>query len=362
LAETSVGVVGCGRIAGLRHLPVLARLPDVRVAGVADPDAERRDAVADRFGIAHRYGTVAELLDGEALDAVLVCAPPDRHAEVVAAVLGRGKHVLLEKPLCLSLDDADAIRVAEHDSEGRLEIAFNVRRHRLVRRARELVEDGTIGRPVALATMWSSSFDYRPEAAPWRQRRATGGGSLSELVPYHVDVWRYLLGEEIEEISAISHSEPWDDETVALSGRTASGVALAAVATQDSVNANELVLHGTKARLRVDLYRLGGIELQARDEFPGDPLLRLRAAAASAKALASRAVRPRAPSEYEDTYRLEWLHFLDVVHGRAEPECTVEDGVRNLEVVLAASASLGRTVRVADAPRTLAPVSEAVTV
>jgi predicted dehydrogenase len=104
-----VGVVGCGLITQAVHLPALAALARAfTVTAVADPSPTAVAAVARRHG-ARPYARWEDLLEREDLDAVVVCSPNHTHAAVVLAALDRGRHVFVEKPLCLDPADADAI-------------------------------------------------------------------------------------------------------------------------------------------------------------------------------------------------------------------------------------------------------------
>jgi predicted dehydrogenase len=111
-----LGIVGAGLVAQVAHLPELALLADrFDVVAVAEPDAATRAVVARRHGIRRTYASADELLEAGGLDAVLVCSPNATHAAVTLAALDAGLDVLVEKPLCLDVDDADRIVAARGD-------------------------------------------------------------------------------------------------------------------------------------------------------------------------------------------------------------------------------------------------------
>ena len=115
-----VGVVGGGLVAQAMHIPNLAALPDrFQLAALAEPSATVREALGARYGIAGLHADYRALLDAGGLDAVVVCSPAGTHAEVVLAALDAGLHVFVEKPMCITLADADAI-VAARDRAGRV--------------------------------------------------------------------------------------------------------------------------------------------------------------------------------------------------------------------------------------------------
>lgn len=118
-------VVGGGLIAQAAHLPNLRRLPGrFRLEALADPSAATREAAAARFGPLRTYADWRELLDAEALDALVVCSPHATHAEVTLAALDRGLHVLVEKPLCITVQDADRIAALARERERVVQVGY----------------------------------------------------------------------------------------------------------------------------------------------------------------------------------------------------------------------------------------------
>src|SRR5262249_1624295 len=114
-----VGVVAGGLVAQAEHLPYLAWLRDrFWIAALAEPSRIVRVALAARYGIDGAHADYRSLLDAGGLDAVVVCSPHGTHAEVVLAALDAGLHVFVEKPMCITLADADSI-VAARDRAGK---------------------------------------------------------------------------------------------------------------------------------------------------------------------------------------------------------------------------------------------------
>ena len=115
-----VGVVGGGLVAQAMHIPNLAALPDrFQLVALAEPSATVRKALGARYGIGGLYTDYRALLEAGELDAVVVASPAGTHAEVTLAALDAGLHVFVEKPMCITLADADAI-VAARDRAGRI--------------------------------------------------------------------------------------------------------------------------------------------------------------------------------------------------------------------------------------------------
>jgi predicted dehydrogenase len=347
----SVGVVGCGSVATVAHLPALRAL-GVPVAAVADTDAERAARAARSHGVERRYATSGELLADPAVDVVAVCVPPEHHVEVALAALAAGKHVLLEKPVALDLDDAQRLVSAASGSGCVVRVGFNSRFHRRVRAARELVRSGALGKLEIVRTAMSNP----PAAADggWRDARGLGGGALADLASHHFDLWRFFAGE-VEEVSAMTVSGAGDEVAAAAAGTTAAGVLLSSTFSQRTVAAHEVELLGTEGRLALSLYRFAPLEVEPVGASPGGVGNRVRAATAVLRTLPGALARARLGGDFRESYRLEWEHFLRAVGGEGSEEGTLEDGVRALELLLAAaeSARTGRALRPSEAPRRL---------
>jgi predicted dehydrogenase len=143
-ARVRVGVIGCGMVAQAEHLQNLLQLSDrFEIAGLADPSATVREAMAARYRVAQVYDDYAPLLEAAAVDAVVVSAPAATHAEIALAALETGLHVFVEKPLCITLADADRI-VAARD------------------RARRVVQVGYMKR---FDPAWERMLEELPESA-----------------------------------------------------------------------------------------------------------------------------------------------------------------------------------------------------
>ncbi len=268
-----LGVIGCGPVSEGRHLPTLGSLPGARVVAVADVDGERARRVADRFRVARHYDGADALIADPEVEAVAVCVPTMFHVDVAMAALAAGKHALVEKPLALTLEDADRLCARAESFPGAVLVGFNMRWHRLVRRAREIVRQGRLGAIEHVRTTFTSAYDVAPE---WRTRRAQGGGVLFELGIHHFDLWRFLLSTEVEEVVAVSRSGECDDDTVAVAARLASGALATSMFSQRTDEANELEIAGRAGRLTLSCYDFDGLAFTPAPGAPGSVGARLR--------------------------------------------------------------------------------------
>jgi len=132
-----LGVVGCGTIAQVMHVPYLAELPAAELTALADPVEARADALADRYNVPGRYRTAEALVAEADVDAVVVCTPSHTHADVVEITLDAGLHTFVEKPLAACPADADRMVAAAEDSDAVAMVGYMKRYDPAYERARE---------------------------------------------------------------------------------------------------------------------------------------------------------------------------------------------------------------------------------
>jgi predicted dehydrogenase len=343
-----LAIVGCGEVTMHKHLPALRRVPGVEIAAVADLDENRRNAVGQRFGIARRYVDASRLLDQAEVDAVGVCVPPARHAEVALAAIRAGKHVWIDKPL--TLDRAECVQLLEQSrrSEVKVMVGFHMRFHRLVQAALPLIRSGALGAIETIRCVWNSP--RRDEGIPsWRRKRDEGGGALIEIGVHHYDLWRFLLASEVREVFARSRDGARDDEAALVSAVMDNGVLAAAVLSERTSHEIEVEISGSQGRLRLSLLRFDGFELYSPTDVPGRPgtrLKRLRGFVGSLPVGIAAALR--GGSDYLNSYRAAWNHFVNAIALGGPVQPALEDGVRATEVLLAVAGSraAGRPVLV----------------
>ena len=147
----NIGIIGCGKIAQVRHLPEYEQNPGAHIAGLYDLNQERAQALAAQYG-AKAYESYEALLADPAIDAVSVCSANVSHAEIAVAALEAGKHVLCEKPMATTLEDCERMVAAAQKSGKYLMIDQNQRLAGAHRKARELIRAGAIGKPLTFRT------------------------------------------------------------------------------------------------------------------------------------------------------------------------------------------------------------------
>jgi myo-inositol 2-dehydrogenase / D-chiro-inositol 1-dehydrogenase len=343
-----LGIIGCGRVAEERHLPALRRLPQIRVVATADLDPGRSGRLADRFGAAHRLSDYRALLDLTDVDAVAVLTPTQSHAEVGMAALDAGKHLLVEKPLALNLAECDRLIACAARSNRSVVVGFNLRWHRLVRRARAFLDTGALGRIKAIRSVYTHNRlgDQAPE---WHRKLELGGGvSFNEGV-HHFDLWRYFAGSDVERVFSFSMPSPfYEDETSVVAARMADGILATGIFTFQTGPNSEVEIYGESGRLCLSLYRFDGLDFFPNSKYPGNIGDRLRKTAAALGGLPATIPILLRGGDFQGTFDGLWRHFIDCIsHGRPS-QCTLDDGRSSLRVALAASESArsGKPVRI----------------
>lgn len=342
-AQTGIGVrlafVGCGRATAELHLPALRNVGGIEVVAVCDTDHARGDEVAWRFGIAERYDDVAQLLDRSRVDAVAICSPPETHAANAIAALDAGKHLFVEKPLALTAEDCDRIIAHASRAAGSAVVGFNLRQHRLLRQAREIIRRGDLGRVQFVRSAFTTDLRLRRSLPEWRNRRAQGGGVIFELGSHHFDLWRWMLGLEVEEVFARAHGAGSDDAVAAVSARLTGDVLAVAHLDERTLPTNEIEVTGDAGRLTVSLYDFDGLHVTPLSTPPGSMRARAARIRHTLTSLPDAVRGLRKGGDYVETYQAEWVRFLATVREGASPAATLEDGRASLRVCAAAVAS-----------------------
>lgn len=349
-----LGLIGCGEVTRFKHLVVLRNIPGLEVVALADLDPDRLRTVGDLYGVPHRFRNIDDLLEHPNLDAVGVCVPAHSHAPLALATLTSGKHLFVEKPLCLTLDDADQLVDQAANAPGKVMVGFHMRHHRLIRKAHDLIRSGLLGAVESIRTVWNSPriTHQNPE---WRFRRERGGGVLVEIAVHCFDLWRFLLDSEVTEIYAASRHGKRDDESLAVTAQMENGILASGLFSETTPHEIEVEICGTAGRVRLSCLRFDGFEFVPAGAAPGQLGPRLNRFSNFIRELPGGLRSMRAGGDYFDSYRAEWAHFGNAIRNQASIEATLEDGRRSLKVVLAAaqSSNTDQPVRMSDAPREL---------
>jgi predicted dehydrogenase len=313
----------------------------------------------DRFGIARRGASHEELLADEGVEAICIAAPSHLHAQIGLEAIEAGKHLLIEKPLALTMEDCDRLVEAAAASGLTTAVGYNLRLHPHVSRARELIASGALGDVSLLSSTFASPSLLR-DVPPWRANPELGGGLLALQAVHHFDLWRHLLAQEVVEVRCAQGAPAGGSGdapgSVAVGATTSGGAAIAGSFSAVTGQENGFAAYGTESWLRASLYRFDSLESLPRDATAGDIG---RQAARPVRFLAElfRALpRLRRGGDFQASYLAEWADFARAVRTGAPVSCTFEDA-REVNRILSAvfeSARRGEAVAVSGAPQTLA--------
>ncbi|MDQ2918632.1 MAG: Gfo/Idh/MocA family oxidoreductase, partial [Verrucomicrobiota bacterium] len=334
------------------HLPALRSVPEITVAALADVDPERLKTAADQFRIPQRSSDPRDLFEDPKLDAVAICVPAFAHAELTLAALAAGKHVLVEKPLAVEISDGERMVAAAQASEKIAVIGFNLRCHRLMRRAREMVSSGALGRIDQVITVWGSDMQYDPAFATWRRTTKTGGGALFEIGVHHIDACAFLLQDKIETVQMLQRSAVCEGESVSLLARTHTGATISSSFSQVTSPVHEIRIVGDKGTLSFSPFRADSFAVRRVGQLADRWHARLRPRRGLREFPELLRVM-LGGGDYIGSIREEWKQFAAAVRGETPPANSLVDGLIALRVIHAAldSGATGAPVKLSDAQR-----------
>ena len=189
-----IALIGCGRIAQT-HLEAVSNVPECELTGVADIAEKAARTMADAFdcNFIEDFRAIAD--DGET-EAVIICTPPATHIDIAGHCLSHGLHVLCEKPLAISLEEAESLVSLAEQHDRQLMMASKFRYVDDVIKAKSIIESGILGEIVLYENVFCSAVDMHER---WNSdRHISGGGVLIDNGTHSIDIARYLLGSIVE--------------------------------------------------------------------------------------------------------------------------------------------------------------------
>jgi UDP-N-acetylglucosamine 3-dehydrogenase len=329
-----VAVIGAGLVAQRSHLPAYAAVEEADIAAIVSGRIETARVAAERFGVPRVLVTWQDVVSDPEIDAVDICTPNALHAPIAIAAARAGKHVLVEKPMAVTVDEADAMIAAARAAGVVLMVAHNLRFVPVFETIKEIVAAGTIGRLLAVRSAfmhagpdeaWGATSDWF-----WRAELA-GGGSMLDLGIHMIDLVRWFVDRPVIEVTAMTarRIKPTfaDDSAIAL--LRFEGDVLASVQSSWAARPfpdRHIMIHG----------ELGYVSMSGS---AAEPL-----AVHLVSEEGSRAVVPTIPDT--STLGNPYVHFIRCIQQGIRPLTSGEEGRASLAVALAAyeSARTGRTV------------------
>ena len=202
----NIGILGCGKIAQVRHIPEYAANPDCRLVGFYNPTKSRAEDMAAKYG-GLAYDTAEELLANPEIDAVSVCAANYAHAALSIQALKAGKHVLCEKPMATTLADCEAMVECAKKNGKFLMIGHNQRLAKAHMEAKRLIDAGLIGDIITFRTSFGhggpETWAIKPGKDTWFFDKSKAAmGVMADLGVHKTDLIQYLTGQRVVRTTA----------------------------------------------------------------------------------------------------------------------------------------------------------------
>jgi UDP-N-acetylglucosamine 3-dehydrogenase len=317
-----VGVIGLGQIALKAHLPGFSKVPGCRLTAVQSSRQVHARQTAQQFGIPHVHKDWRKLLGSDQVDAVSITTPNATHFPIALKALREGKHVLVEKPMTVTTQEAKTLIAAAAKAKRVLMVHHNMRFDPAVRTAEKLLRRGTIGEVLAFKCSLTHRGPkaWNPKADWFFDMKRSGGGALMDLGPHVFDSLAFLLGDPASLVGAAavlgpagrkgSSSDPETHCACLLRFRRGT-IGTVNLGWADTAYQNRFYFFGSKGTLSLNLAKGDPITIQFRGkdgkEFPAlDP-------------------DSFAPSLYE--------HFVDCARIGKTPSVPGEAGLRTLELI-----------------------------
>ena len=329
--KLGIGLLGCSVILRNAHGPAMFSLPeDYELIAMCDIDPRRLDQMADGYHPKRRYTALPDLLADPEVDVILNTTPTSEHAATTIACLKAGKHVLCEKPISVTMEDADAMVEAARQSGLVLQMALQSRHNLAWKKIHELLQGDAIGIPhtITVTQYWNEPTIYDN----WRTTASvSGGGILADSCVHWIDMMRWQMGE-ITSVCGIGIPAPdsplpqIEDTSLTLLRFASGAIGCLRNGWRNqtlSGNAESVEINGTKGSIRAEL----------RTPWSNSGVQEIH-------------LINNGDDEHVFTYHSPHLRFRDqlkdfaeCVRGEHPVTCTVEDGRRALKIQQAIYAS-----------------------
>ena len=317
IAPLRWGILGTSHIAE-KVIPAMQKSALARIDAIGSRDIARARTVAGRLGIPRAYGSYDEVIADAQIDAIYNPLPNHLHVPWSMRAAEAGKHVLCEKPIALSAEEAEQLRAVRDKHGVQIAEAFMVRAHPQWEAVRALITSGRIGE----LRLVSGHFSYyRRDPADIRSRSEWGGGALMDIGCYPIVIARWMFDAEPVEVIGMIETDP--DLRI---DRLTSGLLRFDAGHATFTCAGQLVPHqrvqlfGTTGRIEVE------IPFNAPDDRPARLLID------NGSALGGRSAEV-IEVETGDQYTLQAERFAAAVQGTGELPMSLESSVLNMQVI-----------------------------
>jgi UDP-N-acetyl-2-amino-2-deoxyglucuronate dehydrogenase len=353
------GIIGCGAI-GPTHAGAIQQIAGARLVAVADTIAGRAASMAETFNVARVYDSHEALVNDADIDVVCVCTPSGLHAEATVAALRAGKHVIVEKPMEVSLEACDRMIAAADESGKKLSVISQHRFDAATMRVKQAIDEGKLGHIILAdaAVKWWRTQEYY-DSGDWRGTwKSDGGGALMNQGIHTVDLLQWLAGgvSSLYAQTRTAAHERVEVEDIAVAALTfASGAIGTLTATTAAYPgfAVRLDIYGTQGSAVLEGDRLKTMVLKSGHSYKGEGMAAhalsvARGGTASVKDEAGERDEGKALGEvWGDAHRAQIEDVIRAVRADTQPLIDGRAARKTLEIVLSVyeSARTGQPVR-----------------
>jgi predicted dehydrogenase len=336
-------LIGAGR-AGLVHAAnIHHRIKDAQLTALCDPDRGAVTRAAAEYGVGRQYVDYRDAVRDPQVDAVVVATPVSLHREIACEAASQGKHILLEKPMALSVAECEEINEAAERADITLQIGFMRRFDAAYLQAKEIVSSGELGRVLIV-----KSTGRGPGLPPaWIYDVAKSNGILAEVNSHDFDSVRWLAGSDIVRVYAEAANLKCQDVREASPSFYDNAVVVLRFADDALGMIDGTCPAGYGYDARVEVLCEKGVVFIGSEQDHGLSRI-VRDGSVTTHAIDSWR------SLFRDAYVAEMEHFITCVEQHTTPRATGMDGRRAVEAVVAANASIA-----SGEPVTLAAVRQA---
>ena len=273
--EVKVGIIGIGNM-GYAHLQTVTagNIPDMTVTAVCDIDTKKLNAARNTYPALRVFEDYTDLLKNSDTNAVIIAVPHPLHAKIAIEAFEYGKHVLVEKPIDITVSAAEKLCAAARKSGKVFAVMFNQRTNGLFREARRIVnsrELGELKRSVWIITNWYRTQSYY-DSGSWRATWAgEGGGVLLNQAPHNLDIWQWICGSPSAVTAFCSvgkfHNIEVEDEATIYAEYENGATGVFITSTGDCPGTNRLEITGTRGKIVLEngLLKLWKLKEDERD-------------------------------------------------------------------------------------------------
>lgn len=335
--QLKVAVVGAGLISKAKHLPALNNLvADARIVGICDLDEQQAKRFATEFGAEASFTDPIEMFRTTQPDVVDICTPPKTHAAIALQALDAGAHLIIEKPMCQTLEECDEVIRAAEEAGRKICVAHSDLFYPSFQRARSIVESGGIGEFRGMHIHLSTPVEYIT-SKPDHWAHTLPGGVIGETGP-HVVYMTLAFIPEIESVQVTARKlldeypwSPYEDYRVTLSGKHS--VATANLVYTGTHWAAEVDLWGSDGMLRADLESQTLIRYRRPDLSPVRVGLSSLAGVGQVVASGAGAVFQRVTKRYVQTHQELMKAFFDALRANGESPVPPSQGRESIRVM-----------------------------